>query len=104
MPRVPQRERLARLKRIERGLAAGRRLGADVQRLAAAVRKRALDQAVADLLRHPESAKWKSAAIVEFIAERQQQILGRRYAPSTLNRRVRSAIVRASASAIRFAA
>lgn len=90
---------IAKLKRYEDGLARGRRKGADVQHLAAILRRNLIEQAVANLLNNPETAKWRSDAIVDFVFNRQREIgLGQQYAFATFDRLVRMAIAKARAN------
>lgn len=95
---IPRRELLAKLNRYEGGLARGRQKGADVQRLAAVLRQSLIDRAVTGLLDNPETAKWRTDAIVDFVFERQREIgLRQPYAFTTLDRIVRRAIGKARA-------
>jgi hypothetical protein len=70
-----------------------------VQRLAAVLRQSLIDQAVAGLLDKPETAKWRSDAIVAFVFDRQREIgLRKPYALATLDRIARKAIAKARAN------
>lgn len=87
---------VALVERYAGGLAIGRQKGADVQHLAATLRRSAIERAAADLLSNPATACWRMAAIVDFIFERQREIGIRTfYARSTLDRIVRHSIAKA---------
>jgi hypothetical protein len=89
---------IALLEHYVSGLARGRQKGADVQRLAAALRRSAIERAATDLLSNPETARWRTDAIVDFIFERQRAIgIRTLYARTTLDRIVRHSIARARA-------
>lgn len=80
------------------GLALGRQKGADVQHLAATLRRSAIERAAADLLSNPDTARWRTDAVVDFIFERQREIgIRTLYARSTLDRIVRHSIAKARA-------
>jgi len=104
--RRPRRaELLAELNRWKAALAAGRRKGATMQALAAALRRSAIDHAVRDLVANSQTARWKTDACSRFIFDRQSEIgLRRRYSFATLDRLVRAALrkhrLRDSGSAI----
>lgn len=93
---LPKRELIKLAKASEQmraGLAAGRRRGADVQRLAAALRQQLIAQAVRDLLANPDTARWRTDAIIEYLYKRQQSIgLKHPYSMATFDRRVRREI------------
>lgn len=95
-PIVAQRTSLrAKLERYEAGLARGRQLGADVQKIAKALRESKIEMFVRDLLHDPDIAKWRPAAIVAHIFERQRDIgLRQFYAFTTLDRIVRRSIAK----------
>lgn len=97
--RLPRGELAAKLSRYESGLARGRQKGAAVQRLAAVLRHRLIDRAIADLFNNPETERWRSDAIVAFVFGRQREIgLQKPYAFATLDRIVRKAITKARAN------
>jgi len=85
----------AKLERYEAGLARGRQIGADVQKLAKALRESKIDLYVRGLLSDPDLAKWRPGAIVNHVFERQREIgLRQFYAFTTLDRIVRRSIAR----------
>jgi hypothetical protein len=98
LERLPKRDLIALVRRYEDGLARGRRKGADVLRLARALRESIINRAVADLLRNPETARWRDDAIVDYLFTRQHEIgINDPYAPTTFDRRVRKAIKKLNA-------
>ena len=83
-------ELIALVRRYAGGLDRGRKKGAQIQRIGAALRESLLDRAVSDLLRNPEVVNWRTDAIVRFIFERQGDIgMDVHYAFSSIDRRVR---------------
>lgn len=91
--RLRRAELIALVQRREAALAIGRKKGSAMQALAAALRRSAIDRAVADLVRNSETGNWRTDACVRFVFDRQAQIgLRRRYAFATLDRLARSAL------------
>jgi len=105
--RRPRRELLAEIERQRVELAAqhsamarGRSKGSGVLHLGAVLRQSLIDRSVNDLLKNPDTARWRIDAIVGFCFERQREIgLRPAYSRATLDRRVRAAIKRARVSA-----
>ena len=95
LQKLRRAELIALVEHYTGGLARGRRKGADVQHLAATLRRSAIARATADLLSNPETVRWRTDAIVDFVFERQREIgIRMLYARSTLDRIVRKSITK----------